>query len=835
MTLRRPGRVGAVGVIMALLAVAIGLALIGADLSSGVRLDQITIPLWLLLATFVAAELVVLHVQVNRQAKVISLNEIPLVLGLFFASTTVLVTACVVSLMLVVVVHRRQRSALKLAFNTAMAVTSVVAALAAFNLVLGDERTVGRTAWAATYAAVAAFMFVSNLSVGLVVGCFDGLRLRSLLHDAVSGVGLALCVGTLALVAVTSLVENPESGILLAASAVVILSGYRAYARLRERHTSLERLYRFSEVVAREPDLDEVLRSVLEEARDMLRAERAEITLLGDITSADGMRLGVDANGVMQRDRVVVQTDDALASVVYDGRTILAPRRTRNPVLRHYLGSRHQTDAIVVPVRGPSGMAGAVSVADRKGEVRTFDAADVQLLETLANHAAVALQNGRLIDQLRHDSLHDALTGLPNRVLLMTRMREALMSIASGECAGVATLLMDLDGFKEVNDTLGHQHGDELLIEVAARLSATAGAHATVARLGGDEFAVLVPDVADNATAVAAARHLLDALRPPFLLSDLEIEVSASIGVAVAPDHATDVSTLLKRADVAMYSAKSSGAGARIYDPHVDHHAPERLTFLTELRQAVHLEQLVIHVQPKADLDSRVVTSVEALVRWDHPEKGIVLPSVFIPTAERSGLIMPLTLSVLRAALGACAGWRDAGREIGVAVNLSPRTLLEPHLVDLASDLLHEYGVPSHLLTLEITESSVMIEPDRAIRVLSRLRAMGVQLSVDDFGTGYSSLSYLQRLPVHEVKIDRSFVTDMCRRPDDAAIVRSIIDLGDNLSLGVVAEGVEDGETWARLSEMGCRSAQGYHLARPLPVDALLPWLADHETAPAPA
>ena len=825
---RRPGTLGALAVVAALAALSVALWAT-APVASGVRTDLVTIPWWVLLPMFAMAEMFVMHVQVNRQVKSISLSEIPLVLGLFFATTPVLLVSRLVGPLAAIVVHRRQRNPLKLAFNASLVLADLLAALAVFSLVLGDERVIGPRAWAATYAALTVFGVVDAVALALVVGCFEGIRARDVGGDVARGVTMGACIGTLTLVAATSLAESTQSSVLLCGSALVIVVAYHAYARLSERHLSLERLYRFSEVVAREPDLEEVLRSVLEQARHMLRADRAEITLLGDISSDRGMRLALGPGGELERERVVLAADDLLTTVVYDGRTVLAPRRTRDGVLRHYLASRGQGDAVVVPVRGPTGMAGAISVADRKGEVRTFDVADVRLLETLANHAAIALQNGRLIEQLRHDSLHDALTGLPNRVLLMTRMREALAEVSSGSSPGAATLLMDLDGFKDVNDTLGHQHGDQLLIEVAARLAATAGDDATVARLGGDEFALLLTDVPDAATAVTTGRRLLDALKPSFVLDDLEIEVSASMGVALAPEHATDVSTLLKRADVAMYSAKGSGAGLTLYDAVLDHHAPERLTFVADLRQAVQHGQLVIYVQPKAHVDTSAVTSVEALVRWDHPELGMVPPSEFVPRAERSGLIMPLTVTVLRGALAACTRWRTAGRDIGVAVNLSPRTLLEPHLVDLVRALLEEYEVPPSSLTLEITESSVMSDPDRTIPVLHRLRGMGVRLSVDDFGTGYSSLSYLQRLPLHEVKIDRSFVTNMCRKPDDAAIVRSIIDLGANLSLGVVAEGVEDGETWDRLAEMGCRSAQGYHLARPLPVDALLPWLEAHE------
>jgi predicted signal transduction protein with EAL and GGDEF domain len=310
--------------------------------------------------------------------------------------------------------------------------------------------------------------------------------------------------------------------------------------------------------------------------------------------------------------------------------------------------------------------------------------------------------------------------------------------------------------------------------------------------------------------------RLLHALHRPFVLDGVSVPVSGSIGVSLSPLHGDDVSTIMKRADVAMYAAKQGNGGLRLYEPTMDSHSPERLALLAELRHAVETNQLEIHVQPKVDLRDGSLSGVEALARWEHSQQGEVSPTEFIPVAERSGLIRPLTLSVLRSALAACARWRSLGHEIGVAVNLSARNLLDDALVDDVRRLLRQHVVPARLLTLEITESSVMTDPEQAMSILRQLRAMGVRLSLDDFGTGYSSLSYLNRLPVDEVKIDRSFVTDMCRNPDEATIVRSIVDLGSSLDLNIVAEGVEDLDTRDALARMGCDSAQGFQLGERL-------------------
>jgi predicted signal transduction protein with EAL and GGDEF domain len=369
-----------------------------------------------------------------------------------------------------------------------------------------------------------------------------------------------------------------------------------------------------------------------------------------------------------------------------------------------------------------------------------------------------------------------------------------------------------------------------MLVEVGARLSGIVGTAGSVARLGGDEFAVLLPGMADQARVLRLGRRLLRALEQPVVLDGLEIEVRASIGVALAPEHSTDPAALLKHADMAMYDSKTSTRGLRLYEPDLESATPRRLTLVGELRAALNNGEVEVHVQPKARLATGEVTGVESLVRWTHPELGRVSPDEFIPIAERSGLIGPLTTRVLDASLAACASWRAAGHDLGVAVNLSTRSLHDADLVDEVARLLRRHGVPAGRLTLEVTEGSVMADPARAVALLHQLRDLGVRLSVDDFGTGYSSLSYLKRLPVQEVKIDRSFITGLREQGEDVAIVRAIIDLGRHLGLDVVAEGVEDRATWDLLASLGCDLVQGWHLGRPMPAGDLVPWLTGRST-----
>jgi diguanylate cyclase (GGDEF)-like protein/PAS domain S-box-containing protein len=426
---------------------------------------------------------------------------------------------------------------------------------------------------------------------------------------------------------------------------------------------------------------------------------------------------------------------------------------------------------------------------------------------------------------LTRQAFTDQLTGLPNRALLYDRTQQAIR-LASRHGLTAALLLLDLDRFKEVNDTLGHHHGDLLLQQVAERLHGSLRDSDTVARLGGDEFAVLLPQIASVQEATAVADKLSAAIEAPFTVDGLTLDVDASLGVAVYPDHANDANQLLQRADVAMYAAKATHTGYTLYDSTLDQHNPRRLGLLGQLRRALAAGELVVHYQPKADVRSGRILGVEALVRWQHPEHGLLGPSEFVPLAETTGLIRPLTSYVLDVALRQCRAWLEAGRELSVAVNLSTRCLLDLTLPDQIVQLLADTGVAPDRLVLEITESATMTDPSRALEILNRLHTLGVQLAIDDFGTGYSSMAYLKSLPVHELKVDRSFVQHLRDNQSDAVIVRSTVDLGHNLGLRVVAEGVEDEATLKELATLGCDGVQGYYLARPMPAAELVKWLA---------
>jgi len=433
-----------------------------------------------------------------------------------------------------------------------------------------------------------------------------------------------------------------------------------------------------------------------------------------------------------------------------------------------------------------------------------------------------------LLDQLAHQAFHDPLTGLANRALFYDRVSHALQ-LSQRESRTVTVLFLDLDGFKQVNDTWGHAEGDHLLRMIANRLRACARATDTVARLGGDEFAVVLRGIAGPVQAEWQVRDLLAALEPPCTLDGIAVEVHGSVGVAVAPDHGTEVAELLKKADIAMYAAKAHGRGVQGYEAALRAAGPNHLSLGGELRSAIATDQLVTHVQPQACLTTGKLLAAEALVRWEHPRHGLLAPDDFIALAERTGLIKPLTLAVLDRALAANAEWRATGADLRISVNMSARSLTEPVLVAEIAGLLQRHGVPATSLTLEITESTVVKEAGRSVEVLHRLAAMGVRISIDDFGTGQSALAYLRRLPISEIKIDKSFVIGMDDNLDNAAIVRAVVDLGARLDIDVVAEGVEERPVWDRLAGFGATCAQGYFVARPMPLAEFPAWLATYD------
>lgn len=425
-------------------------------------------------------------------------------------------------------------------------------------------------------------------------------------------------------------------------------------------------------------------------------------------------------------------------------------------------------------------------------------------------------------ETLAHQARHDALTGLPNRTLLRDRLEEAMVRHAE-HATPIALLFMDLNRFKEVNDTFGHHYGDALLEDLSRRLAYALRSDDTIARLGGDEFAALLPN-AGVEEAIAVAEKLAATVDAPFVIEGQDFYVGISVGIALCPDHGRDAALLMRRADIAMYAAKRTGNGNVVYSPDQDDTSPVRHELMRDLRRAIEHGGLVLHYQPQIDLRTGDGLQVEALIRWEHPENGFAPPASFVPLAEETGLIRPLTTWVLNEALRQCALWRSKGMNVRVAVNLSARSLHDADLVTTVDSALKRWDVPAASLALEITESAIIVDPHRVMQPLAELHAMGVRFAIDDFGTGYSSLSYLQRLPIDQIKVDRSFVMDMTTNGENAVIVRSILDLAHSLGMEVVAEGVETSTIRDTLEEMGCDLIQGYHVCRPVDAEGYTKW-----------
>jgi diguanylate cyclase (GGDEF)-like protein/PAS domain S-box-containing protein len=604
-----------------------------------------------------------------------------------------------------------------------------------------------------------------------------------------------------------------------------------ALLRNSERLTRIVETQR--DIAAAGSDLDGVLGYIVECAMKLTGSDGAMVSLVDGDELVIAGACGVAASALGDRR----PANESIVSHAFAARDTLLIRDTlSDPRINKRLQAQIGDHSLIcVPLFAGDQPVAALNVfgCDPK---RRLGEEERQTLELLAVALSAAVSRAaeydakqRLIQQSElneYQALHDGLTGLANRTLFRDRIELAIRA-ARRDGKNLAVAVMDLDRFKEVNDSLGHAAGDALLVELGGRLAGALRDSDTVARLGGDEFGLLLPGIDGHSDVLVAIDRVRTEIARPVAVEGLPLVVEGSIGIAVFPDDGDDVDTLVQHADVAMYHAKDKNAGWTFYDAACAKHDPGRLTLVGELRRALERHELILHYQPKALLADGQVRSVEALVRWQHPERGLVPPDEFIPLVQQTGLIQPLTRYVIDAALRQVRTWSEQGWELSVAVNLSTRNLLDNELPEQIGTLLARHGVDASMLELEITESTMLEDPARTKAILERLSAMGIRLSIDDFGTGYSSLSYLKRLPVDEIKIDRSFVMNMVDDEDDATIVRSTIDLGRNLGLEVVAEGVESGPIWDRLSALGCTVAQGYFLSRPLPADELTPWLSE--------
>ena len=811
-------------------------------------LHPLAVPIWIpwpfLAAGFFLTELKVIEVHFRRETHCFSLSEMPAVIGLFFVPPEQYLLALLVGTGTALLITSRQ-SRVKTAFNLANDGLVAVAAILIFRTIGRFVGPPGPQDWLAAFAAMLIASGIGALAIATAITLSGGAPQFRKLPEMLQFGGLVAVANTsLALLAVAILWYDPSSVWLLALPLVTLFLAYRAYVSEREKHERLEMLYRSSRILQRSPELDVALLALLDHAREMFRAELAEVVLEPSPDADQVLRTTSLHDG---RSEVMVPIDRAIRHP--DVERAIASRRPvfstpdRTPGGREMVIKR----AMIAPLVGESAMIGTLTIANRLTEGTKFEEDDLRLLETLANQAAVALENGqleqslaelgRLKDQLRYQAYHDPLTNLPNRALFAERIEARLRAPRQGDLLPVV-LFLDLDDFKVVNDTLGHAAGDLLLISVAERIRECIRDMDLAARLGGDEFAILLDDTPSLEHASMVARRLIDALGVSFPLVGDEVVIGTSIGIAMAREGDQTADELLRNADVAMYTAKALGKRrSAVFEPTMHAAIVARHELSAELTRGISRDELVVYYQLIVDLSTGRAYGLEALVRWRHPTRGLIQPDDFIALAEETGSILALGRQVMERAereVSALNERLEPADRLSLTVNVSAIQLQQPDFLEEVEAVLAETGFDPERLILEITETAMFRDTQATIRKLQALRTRGVRIAIDDFGTGYSSLSYLRRFPVDILKIAKDFIGPPEGDSGEWAFAAAIIALGRNLDLRIVAEGIEDAGQLQRLRGLGCEFGQGYLFARPGPIEgpASVLGLIGREAAP---
>ncbi|MEV6844816.1 EAL domain-containing protein [Actinoplanes sp. NPDC051411] len=762
----------------------------------------------------------VINVVVRRQTFTLVATELPLVLVLYYLPP---VMAILVATLAPLITQGRSGYELtKIWFNVAKSAASVSAALIVIAA-LPHMKNAGPGTWGILFLAVSLGALVHVFALSGVMAAVQSRRagleaLRASLPTLLtSGVNIVL-----GLVFLVALEATRWSAVLLVVLVGALMLVLRSFAEFFRQHRTLSEVYELTKAVRDERNEASLPDVLLGRVRALMRSEYATLWLAPQGRHPEVLLTArVENRGLLDLSPTPVPLRDQVLSA---GRTVaVGPQFDDARDLREALRGSKIKDAIVVPLRSGQTQIGTLEVCNRLGDARTFRDGDVQVLETVAAHVSVAVENARLVDRLRYDAYHDRLTALPNRRRIVDALAESVKVRAEEEV--VAVLLFDVDGQRDVNESMGHAAGDKLLAEVAGRLRSIAGPGALVGRIGGDEFVVTLRAESTDAT-VRLATEMREQLRGPMTVGSLTLDVGTAVGVAVYPDHGDDPETLLQRAELAGNSAKVLPYGVQLFHPALESRAVRRLGIAADLRQALDSGLVDVYFQPKVTLADRHLVGVECLARWQHPAHGEVAPEDFVAVAEHTGQLSRLTEVVLTEGLRRCSEWAQADRPLSIAVNLSVRTLLDSRFPDQVEALLEQYEVAPAQVTFEISEPGMLGDIERVLPTLYRLRDLGVRLSVDDFGTGASSLSYLRQWPVQEVKIDDSFVQGMATDSGDLAIVRAVISLSREFGLTVVAEGVESELTLDLLEEMGCEIGQGYLFSRPLPYERLEAWFS---------
>jgi diguanylate cyclase (GGDEF)-like protein len=818
----RRARGAGVWAFIALLALVALVLYIGILRQRGVSGRPFDIPWPVVSLVFFLAELRVVDVHFRREKHSFSLSEFPAVIGLFLLSPHDYFLAMLIGSGSALVYFRQ--GPLKLAFNLSNFAITAAMMLTIFHLLASPAAAPTFQDWAAAFAATLAGTVISAVAIATAISLSGGAPQFQKLPEMIQfGALVAVANTSLALLAVSILWLDPRLLWLLVVPLVTVFLAYRAYLSEREKGERLEFLYQSGRILQHSPELDSAIVALLEHARNMYRAERAEILLYPRTPDGDAL--------------LTRTTEDLPATTIVP--IALSPD---DPIQRRIGAEAHAffhvpslmddrtsgiRQAMIAPLRGEAGTIGSILIGNRLTQGTSFTDDDLRLLETLANQAAAALENGqleqslaelsRLKEELRHQAYHDPLTGLGNRSLFAEQVDARLARPGPGLLPVV--LFIDLDDFKVVNDSLGHVAGDRLLVAVADRVRNCVRSGDVAARLGGDEFAILLDDVADLNRTLSVCKRLLEALKVPVPIGGQELSITASIGIAAGRDEQDRADDLLRNADVAMYTAKAQGKSQfAIFEPTMHAAIIERHALSSALSRGVGRGELLVYYQPIVTLETGLVHGVEALVRWRHPTRGIVGPDEFIALAEESGTILALGRWVLTEACREVASWRHRwpdAEPLVLTVNLSAAQLQQPDFVDDLRGILAETGFPEGNLVLELTETAMFHDTQTTIARLQELRRLGISIAIDDFGTGYSSLGYLRRFQVDILKIARDFVGSSEGGSDEWAFAHAIVALGQTLGLRIVAEGVEQPGQLQRLRLMGCDFGQGFLFARP--------------------
>jgi diguanylate cyclase (GGDEF)-like protein len=794
------------------------------------------VPWWSLGALFFLGEAWVLHVHFGRSAYSFSLTEICYVLGLLFLDPNQLLLTQVGGIGLALVVVRRQ-SLLKLVFNLAHFTLETCVAIIVFRALKGTPDPSALHSWTAIFAAgaIVSAMGVASIiaAISLSEGDFKVSHWRSLVVFTMMG---ALANTSLGLLAAVLIRDQPVSTLLLTLPAALLGVAYRAQVRERRRHERMEFLYEAGQLMSRSTEMDTTVIDVLRHTRASLRAETAELMLFSTEDGEQALRTVVrsDQTETVLHPVLVDPVESSMLMNLGDQRGRLLHVRNADVDALAFLGARQASDAMVCALVGETRVIGAVIIAGRLGGVATFDREDLRQLEALAAQLSISLQNGQLErslarltelqQELEHQAFHDPLTGLANRVLFHERVSHAIER-AAREQRPIAVLFLDLDDFKNLNDGVGHAAGDQVLVEVANRLRRLLRPSDTAARLGGDEFAVLLETTAHETDAVSIAERVVEAIGVPMILADGEVGMRGSVGIATAIGDSITAEEMLRNADMAMYKAKAMGKGRwEMFAPQMHVAALERHQLKSDLLHSIERSQLRLQYQPIVHLPSGALYGVEALLRWEHPSRGLIQPDAFIGVAEESDLIVAMGRHVLEVACLQAMEWASqfpSARGLTISVNASGRELREASFSGDVEDVVRSVGMDPHCLVLEVTESQMITDPPVLCEKLARLKRMGVRLAIDDFGTGYSSLSSLRQLPVDILKIAKPLVTGHGGDTAGEAFVAAILQLGESLGLTMIAEGVETHAQRDLLTRIRCPLAQGYLFGRPMNAEGI--------------